>query len=294
MPNLTTPIPPRLTGEASADVAQLKKWGTALIDELTYLFNNLDSGNVIEAASVKAENIETTNAKITNAQIGALSADKLTAGSLDTEKVSVKDKDGNLTISGSTIILKDRSRNRFVAAYDKRTGEFKFELYNEKGEPTVSIGSGGDAIFSGILESAKIFASTIVGTHKESYDTKTGGVFADIDEKGIKVMQDKNGRRSQKLGMTVSNNGTAYMVLGEGDGGGKVTINDVVYTNGSFKIEKNESYASLGIVGSSPFINFWDNSGELWLNGSQVMVNGINVLSEIRSLWEAIASISQQ
>ncbi len=294
MPNLTTPIPPKLTGDASADVAQLKNWGTALIDELTYLFNNLDSGNVIEAASVKAENIETTNAKITNAQIGVLSADKLTTGSLDTEKVSVRDKDGNLTISGSSVILKDRNRNRFVAAYNKNTGEFKFELYNESGQPTVSIGSGGNAVFSGILESARIFSSTIVGTDKNSYETKSGGVFADIDEKGIKVMQDKNGIRNQKLGMTVANDGTAYMVLGAGDGSGRVTINDVVYTNGSFKIEKNESYASLGIVGSNPFINFWDDSGELWLSGSQVMINGINVLSEIRALWEAIASRPQE
>lgn len=289
MPNLTTPIPPKLTGEPSADVAKLKNWGTALIDELTYLFNNLDSGNVIEAASVKAENIETTNAKITNAQIGALSAEKLTAGSLDTEKVSVKDKDGNLTISGSTIILRDKNRNRFVAAYDKETGEFKFELYNENGVPTVSIGSGGDAVFSGILESAKIFSSTIVGTDKDSYEATTGGVFADIDSNGVKVMQDKDGTRSQKLGMTVANDGTAYMVLGAGDGSGKVTINDVVYTNGSFKIEKNDSYASLGIVGSSPFVTFWDDSGELWLSGSKVTINGVNILGEIEALWTAIA-----
>ena len=55
MPNLTTPIPSRLTGDVQTDVQALKKWGTALIDELTYIFNNLDAGNVSEAASVKAE-----------------------------------------------------------------------------------------------------------------------------------------------------------------------------------------------------------------------------------------------
>ena len=62
MPNFTTPIPPRLTGNPTEDTEALKRWGTALVDELTYLFNNLDSGYVIEAASVKAENIETNNA----------------------------------------------------------------------------------------------------------------------------------------------------------------------------------------------------------------------------------------
>ena len=53
MPNLTTPIPPKLTGAAGDDIKAIKKWGTALIDELSYIFNNLDAGNVSEAASVK-------------------------------------------------------------------------------------------------------------------------------------------------------------------------------------------------------------------------------------------------
>ena len=221
MPNLTTPIPPKLTGRADADIKTLKRWGTALIDELAYLFNNLDSSNVIEAASVKAENIETANAKISNAQIGALSADKLVAGSVDTGKVNVKDDDGRLSISGSEIIISDTNRERFVAAYDKREDKFRFELYNEDGDLTVSIDSGGDAVFGGILESARIYASTIIGTDSESYENVDGGVFADIDQKGIKIMQDDDGSRKQKVGMAVADDGTAYLILGAGNGSGK-------------------------------------------------------------------------
>ncbi len=293
MPNFTTPIPPRLTGDATRDVDLLKKWGTALIDELTYLFNNLDSGNVIEAASVKAENIETNNAKITNAQIGALTADKLVTGSVDTNLVSVTDNDGTLSISGSQIVISDKSRERFIAAYDKYEDVFRFELYNSEGEPTVSINSGGDAVFSGIVESAKIFSSTIIGTDSESYENVDGGVFADINQTGIKIMQDKNGDRKQKIGMSVADDGTAYLVLGAGNGSGETNINGVIYTNGAFMAEKNESYASLGLVGGSPFITFWEDSGELRLSGSPILFNGVNLTAKLSAMQAEIDSINQ-
>ena len=292
MPNFTTPIPPRLTGESERDIALLKNWGTALVDELTYLFNNLDSGNVIEAASVKAENIETTNAKITNAQIGALTADKLVAGSVDTGLVTVADSSGKLKISGSQITISDKHNQRFIAAYDSSADVFRFELYNEDGEPTVSINSNGDAVFGGVVESAEIYSSTIIGTDSDSYEQITGGVFADIDQTGIKVMQDTDNVRQQKIGMSVADDGTSYLVLGAGNGEGKHTINGVDYTNGSFIEEKNESYARLGLVGYKPQIYFWENSGELWLSGETVLVNGRDVLAEIDALNKKIDSIN--
>lgn len=292
MPNFTTPIPPRLTGDTADDIGMLKKWGTALVDELTYLFNNLDSSNVIEAASVKAENIETQNAKITNAQIGALTADKLATGSVDTNLVTVKDSSGTLEISGSQIVISDKRRERFVAAYDKNNDVFVFELYNKNGIPTVSINSGGDAVFSGIVESAKIFSSTIVGTDSDSYEDISGGVFANIDQAGIKVMHDQNGVRRQKIGMSVASDGTAYLVLGAGNGSGEHSINGVVYTNGAFMAEKNESYASLGLVGCAPFITFWEKNGELRLSGSRVLINGRNLESEISYINQRLDSLT--
>ena len=291
MPNLTTPIPPKLTGDVQADIGSLKRWGTSLIDELTYLFNNLDCGNVIEAASVKAENIETRNAKISNAQIGALTADKLTSGSIDTSKVSVEDGNGKLSISGSEIIISDKKRERFVAAYDSSEDTFRFELFNEDGEPTVSINSRGDAVFSGELEGTRIFSSTIIGTDSDAYEDVSGGIFANIDQTGIKVMQDDDGVRQQKIGMSVAKDGTAYLILGAGNGSGETNINGVVYTNGAFKAEKNESYTSLGIVGSEAFVTFWEDTGDLWLSGDQVMINGVDVLSQISALGRRVAAL---
>lgn len=301
MPNFTTPIPPKLTGDTAADVGTLKRWGTALVDELTYLFNNLDSGNVIEAASVKAENIETKNAKISNAQIGALSADKLVAGSVDTNRVTVSDSGGKMSISGSQIVISDSNRERFVAAYDKDSDKFSFVLYNSLGEATVEINNSGDAMFKGTvassrilssdIESTEIFSSTIVGTDKESYNNISGNVFAEIDKTGIKVMQDADGARKQKIGMTVSNEGDAYLVLGAGNGSGQHKINGVVYTTGAFNIEKNAAYAKVGFVGLKPNIIFYEDSQELHLSGKKVIINDIDVADKISKAESSIAEL---
>ncbi len=293
MPNFTTPIPPKLSGDTKADITALKRWGTALIDELTYIFNHLDSGNVIEAASVKAENITTENAKISNAQIGALAADKLVCGTVDTSNVKVADNDGTLSIKGSKISISDLNQERFRASYNVNTDKFTFELYNDFGEPTVSINSDGNAVFKGLMESSEVFSSTIIGTDMDSYNNIDGGVFANIDKTGIKVMQDKNGTRYQKLGMAVANDGTAYMILGAGNGSGKKIINGVEYTNGSFKIEKNESYANMGLVGYSPFITFWEDNGQLWLTGSKVMINGYDIMAEINSIKNTLSQLTE-
>lgn len=294
MPNLTTPIPPKLTENPKEDVKKLKEWGTALIDELTYIFAHLDAGNVSEAASVKAENIDTSSAKISNAQIGTLTADKLIAGTVNTNMVSVEDDDGKLSLSGSQLAICDQNNMRLLAAYDKAGGEFHFLLCNKMGIPTVAIDSSGDAIFTGKVESSKIYASTIVGTDSNSYANAEGGVFAQLDPAGIKIMHDDDNERLQKLGMSVGDDGTAYMVLGAGNGRNSHTINGVVYTNGSFKIEKNDSYANLGLVGYAPQIHFWEDSGELWLSGSNVMINNVNLNQEVTKLKQTITTLTQR
>lgn len=295
MPNLTTPIPPRLTGSAEADVAAIKKWGTALIDELTYILANLDAGNVNEASSVKAENIDTSNAKISNAQIGVLTADKLVTGSVDTAKVEVKDENGTLNISGSKISISDNNHERFKVEYSPDSGLFTFVLCNESGEPSVYISSSGNAVFSGSVISSDVYSSHIVGTDPISYalgenpalhEEIPDQIFAEIDNrKGIKIMQDKDGERLQKIGMSVSeNDGTAYMILGAGNGSGMVNINGVQYSNGALKLEKSSNEASLGICGGNAWVRLYEN-GELWLSGEpRVLINGRDILSEIDAL----------
>ena len=129
----------------------------------------------------------------------------------------------------------------------RRTGLILFCITKAEGRRSASTAQG-DAHFGGVVEGSQIFSSTIVGTDSDSYTDTDGGVFAEINQKGIKVMQDKNYTRSQKIGMSVADNGTAYLVLGAGDGSGKKVINGVEYPNGAFKIEKDETHTSMRIV----------------------------------------------
>ena len=284
MPNFTMPVPPKLSGNSRQDLIALKEWGTALADELSYLFSHLDAGNVSEAASVKAENINTNHARITNAQIGELTADKLTAGSVDTSVVTVQDKNGTLSMTGSALCIGDQNQNRLIAQYNKAQDTFTFALFNAAGDPTVYIDDDGNAIFTGTVESSSIFSTHMIGTSSEAYQQNEGGVFADINPTGIKIMQDNNHIRNQKLGLAVGNDGTAYIILGAGDGTDEVTINGVTYTNGTFNIQKFNNGASMGIIGSEPFISFWQNNGNITIDGTKVLINGMDVVEEIRAL----------
>lgn len=288
MPNLTTPIPPKLTGNSQTDIEKIKEWGTALIDELSYILNNLGSENVIEASSVKAENIDTKNARIENAQIGSMSADKLTAGTIDTDKVTLSTQDEALVLSSSELLMSDGNKVRMYAGYDNESEEFNFMICNRKGKPTVAIDDKGDGVFTGKVESSSVYSSSIVGTDSQSYEDVDGGVFAQLDPTGIKMMQDNDGERLQKFGVSVADDGTSYLVMGEGDGTGSVNINGVIYTDGTFKLEKNDKYAHMGLVGYSPFITFWQDIDELWLSGNKIKINGVNVNKKIEIMEEDI------
>ncbi len=291
MANLTTPIPPKLNPDAEQDLKKLREWGVALIDELTYLFDNLDASNVSEAASVKAENIDTEKAKIENAQIGFLSADKLKAGTVDTDLVTITDKDGTLEMTNSQISIGDGETQRFLAAYNKNKDKFDFLLYNKYGEPTLYLNSDGNAIFTGTLEGSTLYGSTIIGTDSLSYKNKDGGVFACLDPMGVKILHDQDNSRLQKCGITVGEDGTAYLVLGAGNGRGKVDINGITYTNGSFKVEKNDEYAVMGLNGLTPHIFFWEDSQELWLSGDRVLINGIDLSEKIDRLEQRLDAL---
>ncbi|MBR5152117.1 MAG: hypothetical protein IKW60_01115 [Clostridia bacterium] len=294
MPNVTTAIPPRLSGDTATDLVRLREWGVALVDELNYLLSHLDVGNVMEAASVKAENIDTNTARIENAQIGDLSADKLKAGTINSNLVKVQSGNGCLHLEGSRIAISDGEHVRFLAALDPKTYDFDFLLCNKDGIPTTSLDSDGNAVFSGQVESSTVYASTIIGTDSESYINETGGVFAELNTTGLKIMHDTAKRRLQKLGMSVGDDGTAYMVLGAGNGEDTRVINGVVYTNGAFKIEKNDAGAMLGLVGYEPQIFLWEDNGELWISGSRVRINGVDVLAELQALSNRIDQISIQ
>lgn len=162
--NLTCHYPVK-SGNAAKDIKSIFDWAAALLDELNPLIRNLDAGNVREAASVKAQNIDTSSARISQAQIGALSADKLTSGSIDAEKISVKNisadeiKSGSLTlengmsiksntggliINGRSIQMSDTNGVPRIYMGASEGGKFIFSLINAAGDEGLRLDEKGN------------------------------------------------------------------------------------------------------------------------------------------------------
>ncbi len=293
IPNLTTPSPPPIAAEMGETVKALREWGVALIDELTYLLANLDSGNVKCAGSVKAENIDTSTARISNAQIGVLNASKLIAGTIDTNRVTVSSADGNLQLSGTALEITDKNNNPlFYAGYDVEHNRFDFHLYG-KGGKGIYLNSDGNAVFSGMLSSSDIYASKIIGTSLSEFLSPTSKhSFVQIDRAGIKMAQANPGKEhQQKFGATIASDGSMVMALGEGEGEPAFFENGVVYRPGSFVLKKStDDTAQIGLCAQNSEIQF--ENGEINLAAKNVTVNGeeIATKSELAELRQQIAA----
>lgn len=274
MPLLTVGYPMEKY-DTDANLAEVRSVLNETIDQLRYILCNLDSGNVIEAASVKAQNIDVGQAKILDAQIGSLTADKIYTGTLDSGKVTISDSTSSkkIEITGSYISFTDGGIDRAAMGYLK-DGTFVFYIKDPTGQYVqIGLDSNGTAYVRGIIDSSTIYASQIIGaTRTNAADVTIDKVFAVVDPAGIGILQDKNGQRLQKIGMTVDSQGNAILVLGAGNGENSVTINDVTYSDDSFIIEKGDGVATLAIRGADSGIAFFNNG-----ISSYVTVDGVNI-----------------
>nr|DAW92325.1 MAG TPA: hypothetical protein [Caudoviricetes sp.] len=175
MANLTTAYPMR-TGDLQKDYEALYDWAVGLLDELKPLVNNLDAGNVAEAGSVRAENINTNHAKIKDGQVQSLTADKLTAGTIDADEIQVihlnadnitagtltvgqqvdiQNEEGTLKINGSEISMMDQDGNPRIQFGADADGQYLFLLQNSNGSQGLYLLDDGNIVFSGSIDTGK-------------------------------------------------------------------------------------------------------------------------------------------
>lgn len=296
MPLLTVGYPIE-KWDTDENVKEVKNVLNETIDQLRYILCNLDAGNVIEAASVKAQNIDVTQAQIQDAQIGSLKADKIYAGTIDSNKVSIRNKSGGkqIDITGSYIHFTENGTDRAGMGY-LSDGTFVFYINDPSGEKVrIGLDSGGNAYVRGTIDSSTIYASNIIGATKAAAgNLGLDKVFAVVDTAGIGIMQDKNGQRKQKIGMTADSSGAAILVLGAGNGSNEQTINGVTYSDDSFVIRKGDGSTTLNLVNASSGITFFNDS-----SGQYVMIDGVtikdlqNVPNEIASLKNRVAALER-
>ena len=173
--HITTGYPTRY-GDINTQVGELQQLLTGLIDNMEWALCNLDAGNVSEAASVRAENIDTTNAKIKSAQIKDLTADKISAGTIDlSDEITISGSDGQLTITDSFFSMKDSQGRLRVEMGTDDTGKFAFVIYSlETGEdgsqiPAIYLDDNGEAIFCGTVQGGSITSDTSIDVTTDIY-----------------------------------------------------------------------------------------------------------------------------
>lgn len=166
MPNLTTPFL-KLDGEDTAvDLKKIEQWSVSLIDELKSILCNLDAGNVLEAGSVKAKNIDCTKAKIKGAQIQSLTADKISAGTIDSNLITIKSENetdgGTMTMSGESLIFYEKcvengqvvEKLRIAIGRDEN-GKYIFTVQSRDGQSGIYMDESGEVYMTGILQTTK-------------------------------------------------------------------------------------------------------------------------------------------
>lgn len=214
MPAFTMHIPENLTGNSERDIAALKDWGVALIDNLSYMFAHLNESNVTKAASVDAENINTNKALIQSAQIRNLQADKIAAGTLDlTHGITIAGEDGRhkLNITQNSIAFYENGKERFYVGKDGNN--FVFTLNDKNGNSRIWMDDSGNGHFLGTIEGGKIISDTTIDVttdlnigqniHMQKLNDntwyQTGGIYFDSKKNADGTIDDTEA--SGKIGM---------------------------------------------------------------------------------------------
>lgn len=200
MPNLTTPFLNLKGEDTGEDLKAIQEWSTALIDELKYILCNLDAGNVTEAGSVTASNIDCTKARIKGAQIQSLTADKISAGTIDAGEVTIASEDvhGTMKLDGESLQMYDGNGKLRIAFGQDEDGNYIFTVQNadetqgvymdETGEVymtgTLNAKDGiisGKAVNIGEVAEPAINFSEASGTTKASIYLKDGAVYIEAE-----------------------------------------------------------------------------------------------------------------
>lgn len=99
--------------------------------------NTLLAGSVTTGSTqtivLNAENTTIANALIKSAMIASLSADKVTAGTIDTSSIHLKSVSGNMDIFDNTLLIKDATRSRVQIGKDA-AGDYNIYVWDKTGK----------------------------------------------------------------------------------------------------------------------------------------------------------------
>lgn len=217
---------------ASFDEATVGKLWSSLANIKTLLSNRLLAGEA-NIDDLTADQLKVINGWITSAMIESLTADKITAGSLDTSKVTIQSSDGALKISGPTLQISDKNSVVRVQLGRDASGNFTFVLYDSTGKGVLIDADG--------IKPASVPNGLIVDKMVAD-DANISGSKLDIDSV---VESINNGTKTLNMAKIYldSDNGTLSELLARVDeDGGFATTNQLTQTSDKLTSSISRTY----------------------------------------------------
>ncbi|WP_455794017.1 carbohydrate binding domain-containing protein [Clostridium butyricum] len=160
----------------NANISNLK---ATVADISTLVSGNLTSAN-IHSLVLTADKVTVQNGFIKNAMVESLVADKITSGTLNTNKLNIASNDGGLVLANNTIQFSDKDKNVRVQIGQDAKGDFNFIVKGTDGR-TVLLDSTGlheGAISDGLIKTDMI-ADNSINSNKIDYSSVISGLNAD-------------------------------------------------------------------------------------------------------------------
>lgn len=186
------------------------------VADITTLVNgNLTSDN-IQSMIITGDKFTVANGFIKNAMIDSVSANKINAGVINTNNVSIQSDDGSMLLQGNLQQFKDKNGKVRIQIGKDAKGNFTFCLYDENGTGQLINEKGiqsSNAIADGLIVDAKVAENANIAGSKLDIDSVVTEVNnGSTSIKGTRIYLD-----GQKQSLDVAFNNMTTTVKGNTD-----------------------------------------------------------------------------
>ena len=250
----------------NAHVTNLK----ADVADIDTLIFGSATGTVIQSSFANAVIAQLGNAQIKSAMIDHISADKINAGTLNTNNIRVVSEDGRLLISDETIQISDETRVRVQIGKDA-SGDYSINVWDAAGKLMFSEGGITDsAIKDAIIRNDMVADNANISAEKLDISSlfkelngstetlNASRIYLDADKQTLDVSFTQMSSDINDLSDDVTTQGTALSVI-QGQISSKVWQQDI-------------DTATSGIDGEIQTLKTKQSSVEQTINGISVTV----------------------
>lgn len=227
--------------QLEAESARINDLEAEVGDIDTLIFGSA-TGTSIQTSFANAVIAQLGNAQIKSAMIESMSANKLTAGDVITNKVRVVSEDGKLLISDETIQISDDTRVRVQIGKDS-SGDYSINIWDASGNLMFSEGGITDnAIKGAIIRNDMVSDTANIAAHKLDIDSlfeeingstktiKSTRIYLDDESQTLDVAFESMSSDVKELQNGVSSQGTQITAI-QGQIASKVWQTDIDSAN---------------------------------------------------------------